>query len=207
MQVNWLTEKRGSRAVIVVFGGWAIGSRPLAHLRGAADILFVDDYRSLDTALPDLDAYDRRILVAWSFGIAAYGHWQAAHPDPFDRKVAICGSLTPVDRRLGIPPVLFDRTVSTLSEDSFQLFLARCFDETRPHQPIDTDARREELLAVQARGPAPETAFDRIWIGRNDRIFPVANLTRSWESQSEKLQVLDAPHAPFGHWQDWNDLL
>ena len=145
MQVRWLKQSADASGIIVIFGGWAIGSGVLSHLEGDQDLLFVDDYRTLDSDLPDLSAYSQRTAVAWSFGVAAFAHWLAGRPDIFNRKVAITGSLSPVDRRLGIPPVVFERTVQGLTEESYQGFLALCFGETQPRQDIDVDARRAEL--------------------------------------------------------------
>lgn len=206
MQVKWLKRSHDANEIIVVFSGWAIGPDVFAHLKGDQDLLFVDDYRRLNSDLPDLSAYDRRSLVAWSFGIAAYGHWQAEQPGLFHRTVAINGSLTPVDRRLGIPPAVFERTVEGLSEESYQAFLGHCFGERQPYQPIDVTARQAELKAVRDRGPAPALTFDHVWISRNDRIFPAVNLTRSWQDRADHLHMLDAPHVPFSAWDNWNEL-
>ncbi|WP_259780336.1 pimeloyl-ACP methyl esterase BioG family protein [Aestuariispira ectoiniformans] len=207
MQVGWLKQTADASGIIVIFGGWAVGSGVFSHLQGDQDLLFVDDYRTLDSDLPDLSAYSQRTAVAWSFGVAAFAHWLAGRPDIFNRKVAITGSLSPVDRRMGIPPVVFERTVKGLTEESYQGFLALCFGEAQPRQDIDVDARRAELEAVRDRGSAPDTQFDRIWISRNDRIFPAANLTRSWEAQADRVLTVDAPHVPFPLWHHWNEVL
>lgn len=208
MEFHWLKRTEGARRVIVFFGGWAIGPAPLAHLTGSEDVLFAQDYRDLATDLPDLSAYDHRALIAFSFGISAFGHWQAGRTTAFDRHVAINGSLTPIDARTGIPPRTFQRTLDGLSPASFQNFLALCFGtESPPPQPFDLTARRAELIATAARGPAPDCRWDRIWISSADRIFPPANLERAWAGQADKISHLDAPHVPFAQWSDWQDML
>lgn len=205
MQYQWL--KRGPEAaqVIVIFGGWAIGAEAFAHLRTIADILYISDYGDLEADLPKLHRYEKRILVAWSFGVASYCHWQLGRVDIFDRKIALNGSMRPIDRLSGIPPLVMQRTIDTLSIDSFQVFLARCYGKKQPHYPIDVSTRKAELLAVQTRdytGVAQN--WDKVWISRHDKIFPFANMLRAWHTP---IKVLDGPHVPFAAWTSWDEVI
>ncbi|MDC0738454.1 DUF452 family protein [Cognatishimia sp. SS12] len=205
MQCRWLHQDDANQ-VIVVFGGWALGPGLFAHLAGACDVLYVDDYRTL-APLPDLSKYTQRSLIAYSFGVAAFGHWQAQYQGQFDQKIAINGSLTPVHRREGIPPAIFQATHDGLSQESFQEFVTLCFGTEQPHHAIDTAARRAELAAVAARGPAPNPGFDAALISTADRIFPAANLRRAWAGHGAAPIEVDAPHVPFARWDKWVDLL
>ncbi|MFY0597085.1 MAG: DUF452 family protein [Cognatishimia sp.] len=205
MQAKWLKQS-GSDEVIIVFGGWAIGPSSLAHLSGSQDVLYVDDYRLL-SALPQLSDYKLKTLVAYSFGVAAAAHWLTKYPDVFDRKVAINGSPTPVDRRLGIPPVIFKRTKEGLSQDSFQSFLILCFGAEQPHTDINVEARQAELQAVEDRGAAKTPQFDGTWISTEDRIFPSANLERAFADQADRTTSIAAPHVPFAHWSSWDEVI
>lgn len=205
MHVRWL-QHNGHSDLIVIFGGWALGAEMFKHLTGTADVLFLDDYRDLDGP-PDLSTYERRTAVAYSFGVAAFAHLDEITRDQFDRTVAINGSPAPVDRKLGIPPVIFQKTLDSLSEESFQSFAALCFGENQPHMPIDVSARAAELEAVQTRGPADCPRFDRIWISQNDRIFPPQNLARAFADQQDAIRTIDAPHVPFSAWDRWQEVL
>lgn len=204
MQVRWIRQNAGGKA-IVVFGGWAVGHEVFTHLAGDQDILFVSDYRDLEADLPDLSGYEQLTLLAWSFGVASYGHWQQGRPDPFQRRVAVNGSLTPVCRETGIPPVAMQKTIETLSPASYQLFLARVFGARQPEALIDVAARQSELRAVAARGAAADPGFDHIWISDKDKIFPAANLARAWADR--KVTSLAAPHMPFAGFATWQELL
>ncbi|OUS39120.1 biotin synthase [Rhodobacterales bacterium 56_14_T64] len=212
MEFRWLTQGQARPGVagqnneaIVVFGGWAIGAGVFDHLTGPYDVLFASDYRDLDAGLPDLSGYDRVSLVAWSFGIASYAHWQQGRGDPFVRKVAVNGTLTPVHRTTGVPPVAMTKTMQTLSPESYQLFLARAFNAQQPEEQIDVSARRDELQKIEARGDAPDMAFDRVWIGSADKIFPTANQFRAWPT--DVARQIKASHASFGHFRTWQELL
>ena len=202
----WLKQKCEARNVIVIFGGWAIGSDVLSHLKSSSDILFISDYRDLDYALPDLSTYSHRTLVAWSFGIASYCHWQANNADVFDRKIAINGSMIPVDREQGIPPQVMQKTIDTLSEESFQIFLMRATNSKMPDHKIDVTARKEELIAVLERGEAPPQIWHRIWLSTKDRIFPIKNMERAWAKQVDAVTKIDAAHVPFNLWKSWDEV-
>lgn len=207
MKWSWL-RRSGSDHLIVVFGGWALGSAPFRHLDGPQDVLLAEDYRNLDAALPaEAESYDRRDLIAFSFGVAAFGHWRAQQGESFARRVAVNGTLAPVDRRTGIPPVVMQKTTDTMSVETFQGFLARCHDIPQPDTRIDVAARKDELECVASRGPAPDTRFDRIWISGNDRIFPPANQCRAWAAQVDGIRRIDAPHVPFHRWENWSEVL
>jgi pimeloyl-[acyl-carrier protein] methyl ester esterase len=206
MQWRWV-QHTGANDLIVVFGGWALGPAPFAHLTGPYDVVLADDYRDLSQKLPDVEGYQSVTLVAFSFGVAAYGHWQQGQPDPFSRKVAINGTLSPIDRRCGIAPVVMQRTIDTLSHEAFQIFLERCYNTPQSDTPLDVTTRKQELRAVESRGTAPDVSFDRVWISDQDRIFLPANQQRAWADQVERVQHIDAPHVPFKRWSTWAEVL
>lgn len=202
MRWEWL-QQTGSPDVIVVFGGWALGPSPFAALEGSQDVLFVEDWRDLDVDLPDLSAYQRRFLIAFSFGVAAAGHWLAAHALSFDRKVAVNGTLEPVSSDYGISPDMVEATAAGLNATSFAGFCRRAGVKSAPK--IDVDARQEELRSVARRGATPKTQFDKVWLSRKDRIFPAASFEAAW-ADAPVSWLPDAPHAPFAAmptWQDW----
>lgn len=200
MNGRWLHHNAKPEAV-VVFGGWAVGPACFAALPADRDVFFVDDYRSVEAELPALEGYGAVDLVAWSFGVAAFGHWNAGRPDIFRHKVALCGSLSPVDRRLGIAPRVYARTVQGLTQESYQQFQHRVFGRSLPEAHIDLDARRDELIAVEARGPAPDPGFDRVWAAEQDQIFALAAMEAAWADRD--LKTFDGPHAPFDHFTSW----
>ena len=204
MKAQWL-QRHDADALIVVFSGWALGAAPFAHLGGDADVLLLSDYRSLDFDLEPLRPYAQRSLIAYSFGVAAAGHALASAALDFDRRVAVCGSLHPADERFGIPPERVRQTADQLAETSLRQFARRAgspFPEAS-----DIPALRDELLAVIARGPATDPGFDRVWLGRSDRIFPPENLEAAWREQAERVRWLETGHNPFAGFIDWRDLL
>lgn len=208
MRMEWLQRRDGAREVLVIFSGWGIGPAAFAHLTTEADILCVSDYRDLSTDLPDLSTYETRHLIAWSFGIASYALWQEDRADPFDRKVALCGSMTPVDRSLGVPPIAMQKTIDSLSDASFQIFLRRCYGRVVLPVSVDIAALKDELLAVQARDYSQvQQTWDKVVISRTDKIFPAKNLRTVWEDNATEISETDAPHVPFSAWKTWAEVL
>ena len=205
MEIRWLKQNKAAD-VIVVFGGWAVGPDVFAHLAGPQDLFFASDYRNLDAELPDLSGYQNVTLVAWSFGVAAYAHWQKDRPDPFDRKIAVNGTLAPVDEARGIPPAVLAKTAEGLSDQSFAQFLRRTFNAPQPPRSIDVEARRAELHAVAARGAAPAVAFDQVWLSGRDRIFPPVNQHRAWDGATLR-ELPTAAHAPFDQFDSWQGVI
>lgn len=208
MRMEWLQKRDGAREVLVIFSGWGIGPTAFIHLTTDADILCLSDYRDLATNLPDLSIYETRNLIAWSFGVASYALWQENRANPFDRRVALCGSMTPVDRDLGIPPVAMQKTIDTLSDSSFLIFLRRCYGRAVSPEPVDISALKEELLAVQARDYSQvQHVWDKAVISRTDKIFPAKNLRAAWDGKATSVTETDAPHVPFSAWSTWAEVL
>lgn len=205
MRSCWLSRKDASD-IIVVFGGWALGAAPFRHLTGAQDVYFVDDYRLLDNSLPALSSYRSRSLVACSFGVAAVSHWMADHGDPFDHKVAVNGTLYPTNSARGIPMDQVHRTATELSATNLARFARRC-GTTVSCDGADIAALQAELLAICARGAAPASRFDKVWLATKDRIFPPANMLRAWAETGVTPNRIEAPHYPFTHWSHWEQVL
>ncbi|WP_313102749.1 pimeloyl-ACP methyl esterase BioG family protein [Brevundimonas sp.] len=204
MKAQWL-QRDDADELIVVFGGWALGAAPFAHLGGSTDVLLFSDYRALDFDAEPFAPYARRNLIGYSFGVAAACHALASTELKFDRKVAVCGSLHPSDERFGIPPERVRQTADNLSETSLRQFARRA------GSPLPGDcyipALQAELLAVIARGCAPDPEFDRVWLARGDRIFPPENLEAAWRDQADRVRWLETGHNPFAAFTDWRDLL
>lgn len=205
MQYLWRRREPGATKVIVFFGGWGIGPEAYSHLDMESDLLTVWDYRDLNRELPEILHYDSRTLVAWSFGVASYCLWQQNWPDVFTRKVAINGTMTPIDRRTGIPPVVVEKTIDTLSEESFKFFVARCYGQKQLFSPIDVAELKTELIAINNRDySTAKQTWDRVWVSRQDKIFPFANMQRAWQ---QPIDIIDKPHVPFTAWTSWEEIV
>ncbi|KPN62824.1 biotin synthesis protein BioG [Aliiroseovarius crassostreae] len=216
MNARWLT-RTGAPALIILFGGWALGPEPFAPLTGGQardqtgdqtgdqDLLFVDDYRCLDLPPPDRTAYETVTVLAYSFGVASALHWLDQTGFSPDHLVAVNGTPCPADPQKGIRPEVVRATADGLTEASFARFCRRA-GMTAPPQ-IDIAPRRDELLAILARGNARPRHFDRIWISAQDRIIPSAAQRQAWAAQADQIREINAPHMPFAPGQTWQGWL
>lgn len=214
MIYKWLQKNNKARDVIVFFTGWGFNESVVEHLRSnvETDILFVSDYTTLDTDLPDLHHYKNRTLIAWSFGVGSYVLWQQHRPNIFTRKVAINGTIQAVDRHRGIPEKVVQHTINTLTQDSFKEFIQRCYnnDGISASTNINIDTKKVELINIKERdyssvNNSGASGWDAIWISQHDTIFPLKNQHRAWLSSTTK--TIDAPHVAFTHWSHWQDIL
>lgn len=206
MRSMWL-KQNGHKSLILFFAGWQIGLETIAHLQGEYDVLFVDLLDDANETLPDLTDYETVNAVAFSFGVAALAHWQGRLDIAFDKSVAINGTLAPVDRGFGIPPIVMQKTIDSLSEESFQAFLMRCSGAAQPIQAINVVKARAQLETVQAWDQLPGVEFDTAWISAKDKIFPPQNQKRFWEQAGVATNEIDAAHVPFAQWQSWDEVL
>lgn len=202
MEVEFITHKGASR-LILVFAGWSMDARPFGSLhRDGYDIAVVWDYRDCcidwTFALP----YTEICIVAWSLGVYAAATSTAAIESRVTRRIAVNGTISPVDDSLGIPEAIFRGTLDGLDERNLLKFYRRmagskqayeAFMAVRPDR--DIESLRSELDAF-CRLPEPDfgpvTRWDVAVIGRADAIFPPANQTRAWASTAT--EILDAPH-------------
>ncbi|PCH98664.1 MAG: biotin synthase, partial [Rhodobacteraceae bacterium] len=80
-----------------------------------------------------------------------------------------------------------------------------CHGKPCPPQPLDVAARKAELVAVQARDHTDSRqTWDKVWISRDDKIFPLTNMQRAWPKTAN---ILERPHVPFTAWQTWDEII
>lgn len=194
----------GERRVILIFAGWGMDSTPFAHVcRPGYDTFVVWDYRDLSIDWSPLDDYVEIVLIAWSMGV--YAASMSIHS--LDRRItarlAVNGTLTPVDDRTGIPVAIFEGTKATLDERRLTKFFRRMCGDRQTYDRFAAALPRrhaDELVdELKAIYPAPILSnpqvdkWDRAVIGRDDAIFPSFNQQRAWEGHAE-LYVVDRPH-------------
>ncbi|MCM1355693.1 MAG: DUF452 family protein [Staphylococcus sp.] len=203
---------------ILIFAGWGMDEKPFARLAVEGyRIAIVWDYRRTDfpTPLAELLAVSEEIVVlAWSFGVSAATRFIIANPQlPLTARIAVNGTMHPVDDRLGIPPPIFDGTLDGLSEKSLSKFYLRmagsgeAFRKFAGHMPDrDIPELKEELIAIDS-APAVGYGIRGIWdcalISDSDRIIPPANQKEAWSAEPG-VEIINIPGA---HLPDFGSIL
>lgn len=192
-----------SKRLILIFAGWGMDSNPFRHIsRPGYDTLVVWDYRELAMDWSVVARYDEIALIAWSMGVYAASMTIHSIDHLITAKIAVNGTLSPVNNLKGIPEAIFEGTANTLDERNLKKFFRRmCGDRaTMEHFMSAAPTRPVDQLIDELRAIYPEpwfanpkvTRWDRAIIGRNDAIFPACNQQRAWSGTP--VNVIERPH-------------
>ena len=125
MKYKWLNLKK-NREVIIFFNGWGMDESVMKHLNyGSYDVLMFYDYNTLDTDFDfkSLEKYEKKYLIAWSMGVMTASLFDIN----YDRKIAINGTLKPIDNNYGIPERIYDLTIRGFNEKGRERFIKSMF--------------------------------------------------------------------------------
>ena len=226
MKTVWL-RKEGAEELLLFFNGWGMDYRIAAHLLHESlttdfspDFLVCYDYRTLEpepSFIKELRRYDSITLIAWSFGV-----WVAQHIElpALECAIAINGTLHPVDAEQGIPPEVFQATLSTYSEENRDRFNRRMcgsrealalFSTISPERK--TSDQLEELERLQEYQSIEEYRtgiaswhYNHAIIGGKDLVFPAKQQFAAWKGIPQTI-IADMPHFPFLHFINLQEVL
>lgn len=157
--------------------------------------------------MPDLTRYETVDVVGWSLGVRIAADWVMESPVPVRRFTAVAGTLSPIDRRLGIPPTVFDRTTDRFGEATLEGFLLNMTGSVEVAQMLRGTERTLDSLGHELRllrDTYRDTPFEgdlraRVQtlaavIPEADRIVPAAAQRRAWEALSVTPVSTGEPH-------------
>lgn len=204
MKQKIIATSPDSRRLVMLFGGWAAGPSLFENLEAPEgyDVMLLWDYRdeSLDTTA--IERYDEIVVVAWSYGVAMAARALDRHTLPVTRRVAVNGTLHPVDDTRGIPSSTFDATLDNLSERSIQKFYRRMAGGqsgleglSLPGRPVDELAA--ELAAIgRAANAVPVSTWDLALVSDGDLIISPRAQANAWQTEACMTEQIDGPHMP-----------
>lgn len=199
------TVKENTDRLIVIFAGWAMDSKPFESLRRPGyDIMVVWDYRDFMLDWSCCAPYCEICVVAWSLGVYAASVASAPIAAKVTLRLAVNGTLTPVDALKGIPPAVFKGTLDGLDERNLLKFYRRVAGSRQAYErfaaalPVrEIEGLKDELaefLPHDFFAPVQDCRFDRTIICRDDTIFPAGNQWRAWEGRPRVMT--DGAHLP-----------
>lgn len=218
MKRLWL-HHNNCKDLIVFCNGWGMDEQPFLPLSAQEyDVCMFYDYTDSDLHIDgemSFGSYDQLILIGWSMGVWAGQHLFAGNSEKFSRKIAINGTLCPINDNYGITVKIFDDTLLNFGKaarlkfyrrmcrdkKNLDSFLANQPERTLASQHLELNALRENTDCMSAE----ESIYNEIIIAENDWIMPTANQNRFWQ----KHNVVHIPgfHFPFFRWQSWDQLL
>ncbi|MEI8186715.1 MAG: pimeloyl-ACP methyl esterase BioG family protein [Chlorobiaceae bacterium] len=225
MKTVWL-RKEGAEELLLFFNGWGMDHRIAAYLLHESlsagflqDLMVCYDYRTLTPEpgfMNGIKCYGSITVVAWSFGV-----WAAQHLElpPIELAIAINGTLHPVNAELGIPPEVFQATLSTYSEENrhrfnrrmcgsreaLELFSSMSPDRETSDQLAELERLREHLMNRSFNDSA-DWQYNHAVIGGRDLVFPPQQQYNAWKGVSQTV-IADMPHFPFFHFRNLPEVL
>ena len=112
MKSCWLNNQNNEN-LIVFFAGWSFDEKPFKFLQcNDFDVLFVYDYNDfkLPEELKNIKSYKHKYLITWSMGVFVANLFKNLFSD-FEYKMAINGTISPVNNEFGIPIKMFELTL------------------------------------------------------------------------------------------------
>ncbi|MDE7346965.1 MAG: DUF452 family protein [Muribaculaceae bacterium] len=198
--------KRGAATrLILIFAGWSTDHRYYNDcVADGWDTAVVSDYRDLTmSSIPD--QYSTVYIFAYSLGVAVASMCDIRAAV----RIAICGSMCPVSDSYGIPEAIYSGTLEGLDERSLKKFHLRMAGDKVTYESIkkklpenpDILRLRDELISIKDNVNNPRKGnsdyrFDRVYLAKEDRIFPYDNLYSFWKKYAgTEIVTLSAPHA------------
>lgn len=213
MQYYWI-NKKDNKNLIVFFAGWSFDYNPFLDLDcGENDVLIIYDYNNIDT-LPTFENYQHRTLISWSMGVfIAYLYKDSFFN--FDNKIAVNGTVYPINNLYGIPEKTFDLTLKHALTGLQGKFYQNIFYENEWLEKYKTcpvkrslENRVEELHALEKIIKNTEINYDNNFydaaiISMHDKIIPSKNQLSFW---GNKATQLDSGHFPFYNYKSWDEI-
>ncbi len=207
MQIKFITRHKTGRRLILIFAGWAMDWRPFRHLHAHGyDIAVVWDYRELTCNWsPLVEAYDEICVTAWSFGVFAASVTMHELLPRVTKRIAVNGTLTPIDAARGIHPEIFRATLAGMSPNNLRRFYRSMFvgkDEydvfraNAPHRDIEDAIAELADFEMHATFHAPQVdEWDLAVISEHDRIFVPSAQECAWRGVAA-IRRMNAGHMP-----------
>lgn len=221
MKAYWL-NKQNNKNLIVFFAGWSFDNYPFARDFSTEhnDILMIYDYNtmSLPEELKELGGYESKTLIAWSMGVfAAYLNRDSLNS--FDYKIALNGTITPVDNNYGIPVKIFELTLKHAKTGLNGKFYKNVFQTNAEYEkysskPVQRSIENRilelqnlyELIKKQPEDFDNTKFYDYAIVSEYDKIIPPVNQQASHEKNNIPLIKIPYGHFPFYNYSNWDEI-
>ncbi len=219
MKAYWLNQQ-GNENLIVFFSGWSFDENPFKKFDcGDYDILMVYDYNDLNEPLQlnELGGYKSKTLISWSMGVFVAYLLRNLFFD-FDYKIAINGTVTPVDNDFGIPVKMFELTLKHASTGLGGKFYKNVFNTEEDfckynQSPVErsVEDRVSELENLYDLIKSSQIQYSKFYdvalVGEFDKIIPPKNQIASHNANSVPTISLSCGHFPYYQFKSWGEVI
>jgi len=211
MKISWL-HRSGRKNLVVFFSGWSIEPSDMEFLNSENfDVIMLSNPDSEKMPEIDTEKYEHTIAIAFSFGVYFCGLMNVNA----NEKYAFNGTLKPIDNNFGIRESIFQKTLEDLSSETLVMFRQNLFDDetsflrfskTLKNDDIETLKKELEFIHHCTKsGDVCDCDFDKVFISKNDRIFPYKNQMRFWSDK--KTEIIESGHFPFFVFSSWDEIV
>lgn len=202
-----------SNELILFFNGWGMDEKPFYPIKNNRDILFISNYSDLSINLDlDFSKYKKLILIAFSAGVFMAAYLKELLPI-FDLKIAINGTLNQLDKQEGVPQEIFSEIENINLENVLEIrkkFINKeeHYNLFNQHQPYrDLQSALDELsMLKKCFAEQKYFDYDKVIIGKDDKIFPFENQLRFWNNHKNICNVEDG-HFLFYNFNDFEEII
>lgn len=220
MKSCWLNNQNNEN-LIVFFAGWSFDEKPFKFLQcNDFDVLFVYDYNDFEIPeeLKNIKNYKHKYLITWSMGVFVANLFKNLFSD-FEYKMAINGTISPVDNEFGIPIKMFELTLKHAkiglegkfyknvfqTEEEFQKYSKTPVGRTIENRVSElenlyTEIKNQKELEIQK-------FYDFAIVSDFDKIIPPKNQIASHTKNAVRILNIPYGHFPFFHYSNWDEIL
>ncbi len=194
-------------------------ARPLKHLvSDNYDVLMLYDYSHLESAIDItkiMRGYENTSLVSWSMGVWAGQQIFAGCQNLLTHRIAINGTLCPIDDRYGIPVKTVRATLENFDEKQrLKFYFRMCRDrelykkfiKNQPKRSVaDQKQELSNLLKTATCNTQQKAVYSRAIVAEHDFVIPTQNQLQFWPEKIVKR--VDGSHFLFYAYTSWDALL
>lgn len=201
MRYSFIYRTENSRKLIILFAGWAMDESVFSGLeKPGFDIVVMFDYYDESNDIAAFysqlsNSYDETTTIAWSFGVAVANNLLTGKESA---AIAVNGTPSAVDDKLGIPRHVFAITLRMLNQSNLQKFYDSVFVDRIPKALPNRDIenlRKELELMGKYSGKTVSPYWTKCFVSSSDRIIPPKNQLEAW-SNNDVTILEKQPHFP-----------
>ena len=206
--------------LILFFCGWGMDEKPFSILKSKSDVLFVYDYVTPEFPNFDFSKYKSVKLLSFSYGVYAGAIAELPSDLKIETRIAINGTLMPVNDTYGVPTKQFELT-EKMDSESVVKFRQRLFggEKAKEHFEIfeqnlpkrTAKSFTDKLLGMKKYVPlfdTPKKNFDKIFIANYDRCVPTRNQRNFWQKENaSNIIELETGHFPFYNYNSFEEII
>lgn len=207
-----------TKNLLIFFNGFGLDLTPFDMIDNKLySILHINRYNeNLDfNKISDIcNNYKNKILVAFSLGVYFAGLFLEKYHQDIAEKLAINGTLIPIDSEFGIDPKMYDLTVNLFDEKGQLNFYKNMFADknefirflsNKPKRNFEE--QKQELIAIKNiinknNQLQNQELFTKVYISKFDRILPTKSQINYWK----KFQIIETGHFPFYTFNIFNEI-